>query len=156
LNGGRRGQSVLYVVVLLPVLLLILALSIEVGTIQITNVRLRSAVDLATVSGASVVDPLFYGQTGRLRLDRNGAAVVAREFLARNLLAIDPDRRVATSAEITIVNDVPARDPYTGTLLDRPAVCIHARLPVRAGLLRLVGTSAWVTLTASASAELRA
>ena len=156
MKTARRGQSVLYVVVLMPLLLLILAWSVEIALLQVAVVRLRSAVDLASVGGASVGDAAYYGQTARLRLDERPASRAAREILARNLLAIDPERRTAASAEITVLNDVPARDPYSGVLVDRPAVCIRAHLPIPAGLLRLVGAPPWVTITATADAELRA
>ena len=155
MRGARRGQSVLYVLVLMPSLLLVLAWSVEIALLQLASVRLRSAVDLASVGGASVVDAAYYGQTGRLRLDVRPAVAAAREILARNLLAVDPERRTADSADITVLNEVPARDPYSGVLVDRPAVCIRARLPVPAGLLRLIGTPRWVTITATADAELR-
>jgi hypothetical protein len=155
LKGEGRGQSVLYIVLLLPTLLLVLALSLEIALLQVAGIRLRSALDLASVGGAAVVDADYYRQTGRLRLDSRRAALAAREILARNLsdAAAGPD--AASSAEITVVNQVPARDPYSGAAIDRPAVCIRARLLVNAGLLRLVGVPAWITLTRSAEAELR-
>ncbi|HYM50673.1 MAG TPA: hypothetical protein VET65_08885 [Candidatus Limnocylindrales bacterium] len=155
MKGRAHGQSILYVIVLMPTLLLILALSVQVAMVQLNLARLRSAVDLAGVGAASAVDASYYAETGRLRLDRPTAALVAREFLARNLKPIDPGGQVASSAEIAIINDVPARDPYSGVALDRPAVCIRARLPVPAGLLRLVGTPAWLTVTVAGDAELR-
>jgi hypothetical protein len=155
LRRGGRGQSVLYVVVLMPVLLLVLAISLQVALLQLDALRLRSAVDLASVGGAAVVDAGYYGRTGRLRLDPRGAAVAARAILARNLSGVAAGRDATLSAEIAVLNDVPARDPYSGAQLDRPAVCIRARLPVAAGLLRLAGAPAWISLTRTADAELR-
>ena len=156
MRGGGRGQSLLYVVVLMPALLLILALSVEIALLQVAGLRLRSALDLASVGGASVVDTTYYSQTGSLRLDTHRSSLAAREILARNLTGLGAGRRAALSAEITVLNDVPGRDPYSGALLDRPAVCIRAHLPVDAGLLRLIGAPAWLTLTRTADAELRA
>jgi hypothetical protein len=155
LKRATRGQSILYVVLLLPALLLILAISIQIAFLQVSALRLRSALDLASVGAASVVDTAYYSQTGRLRLDPRRAAAAARELLVRNLASVALGRSTALSAEITVLNDVPARDPYSGVVVDRPAVCIRARLPVAAGLLRLAGAPPWLTLTRSADAELR-
>jgi hypothetical protein len=155
LKRATSGQSILYVVLLLPVLLLILSISIQIALLQLNALRLRSALDLASVGGASAVDTAYYAQTGRLRLDPGRAAGAARDLLARNLAGVTSGRSTALSAEITVLNEVPARDPYSGVVVDRPAVCIRARLPVAAGLLRLAGAPPWLTLTRSADAELR-
>jgi hypothetical protein len=151
----RRGQSILYVVVLLPTLLLVLVLSVQIALLQMSARRLTSALDLASVGGASAVDTAYYAETGRLRLDSRQAVMAARDQLARNLAGIPFGRPAAMSAEITVLDQVPGRDPYSGVLLDRPAVCIRARLRVDAGLLRLAGAPHWLTLTRSADAELR-
>ena len=155
MKRATRGQSILYVVLLLPALLLILAISIQIALLQLNALRLRSALDLASVGAASVVDTAYYAQTGRLRLDPRRASAAARELLVRNLASVTFGRSTALSAEITVLNEVPARDPYSGIVVDRPAVCIRARLPVAAGLLRLAGAPPWLTLIRSADAELR-
>lgn len=155
MKRAQRGQSIVYIVLLLPALLLVLATSIQVALLQASALRLRSALDLASVGGATVVDTDFYARTGRLRLDSRRAATAARDLLARNLAGITFGRSIALSAEITVLNEVPARDPYSGVVVDRPSVCIRARLPVAAGLLRLAGAPPWLILTRTADAELR-
>ncbi|TMF19727.1 MAG: hypothetical protein E6I31_13360 [Chloroflexi bacterium] len=80
-----RGQSVLYAVVLIPTLMLVFALAVDVATLQMQKLRLRYAVDLATVTAAMAIDSEYYSRTGRLQLDPTNAALTAREYLLRNL-----------------------------------------------------------------------
>ncbi|TMC47060.1 MAG: hypothetical protein E6J20_20265 [Chloroflexi bacterium] len=49
----QHGSSVLYVVVLSPVLFLALALAVDLGALQLQRQRLHSAVDQAAVVAAS-------------------------------------------------------------------------------------------------------
>jgi hypothetical protein len=62
--------------------------------------------------------------------------------------------QVAAAADITIVNQTPAADPYTGGHLDRPAVCARIRVPYRFFLLGWIGLRV-VDVTVAASAEIR-
>jgi len=152
-----RGQSVLYAVLLMPTLMLIFALAIDVAGLQMQTLRLRYAVDLATVAGANVVDRAFYTQTGRLRIDQIGATATTREYLLRNLSGIpdvDNMSAVASSADVAVVNRTPAADPFTGTRLDHPAVCARIRVPYRFSLLVWIGIRQ-AMLTVTASAEIR-
>ena len=154
---SRRGQSVLYSVLLMPILILVLALAVDIGSLQMQKLRLRYAVDLATVTAATEVDAGYYHRTGRLRLDPSIAAATAREYLLRNLsgLAETPNpAAIASTADVTVVNRVPALDPYTGTRLDRPAVCARIRVPHRFDLLGWIGLRS-VDLTVAADAEIR-
>jgi hypothetical protein len=152
-----RGQSVLYAVLLMPTLMLVFALAVDMAGMQLQKLRLRYAVDLATVAAANAVDGTFYGQTGRLRIDPVAATDTAREYLSRNLSGV-PDigdaAAVAAAADVTVVNRTPAPDPYTGRRLDRPAVCTRIRVPYRFSLLGWIGIKR-VTLTLTADAEIR-
>jgi hypothetical protein len=62
--------------------------------------------------------------------------------------------QVAAAADITIVNQTPAADPYTHAQLDRPAVCARIRVPYRFLLLGWIGLRV-VDMTVAASAEIR-
>jgi Putative Flp pilus-assembly TadE/G-like len=152
-----RGQSVLYCVLLMPTLILIFALAVDMAGLQLQKLRLRYAVDLATVSAATAVDSPFYTRTGKLQLDPDTAATIAREYLVRNLAGM-PDvaapAAIAGAADITIVNRTPAVDPYTGGRLDRPAICARIRTSHRFMLLGWVGLNE-VPLTIAADAEIR-
>jgi uncharacterized membrane protein len=152
-----RGQSVLYAVLLMPTLMLILALAVDIAGMQMQTLRLRYAVDLATVAAANVVDGPFYTETGRLRIDQIGATAATREYLVRNLASV-PDvgdaTSVASGAEVAVVNRTPASNPYTGSQLDHPAVCARIRVPYRFSLLGWIGIRS-VTLVVTASAEIR-
>jgi Flp pilus assembly protein TadG len=152
-----RGQSALYAIVLMPTLILILALAVEMAGLQMQKLRLRYAVDLATVTAATLVDSPYYTRTGRLQLDPAAATATAREYLVRNLAGM-PDITspfaIAASADISIVNRTPAIDPYTGGHLDRPAICARIRVPFRFMLLGWIGVSE-VELVVAADAEIR-
>ena len=53
-----------------------------------------------------------------------------------------------------MINRTPAVDPYTGMLLDRPAVCARIHVPHRFSVLGWIGVRA-VELTVAANAEIR-
>ena len=152
-----RGQSVLYAVLLMPTLILVFALAFDIASLQMQKLRLRYAVDLATVTAATAVDERYYSQTGRLRLDPALATSTTRDFLMRNLTGmtgIPEPAQVAAAADITVVNQIPAADPYTRVLLDRPAVCARIRVPYRFFLLGWIGLRV-VDVTVAANAEIR-
>jgi len=154
LIGAGRGQSLLYAVLLLPMLLLVFALAIDIGMLQLETLQLHYALDLATVSAATSVDKAFYTTSGQLRIDPSVAIPAARASLLQNLSHlrdVSSPAQVANDAEITVANQVPGRDPYSGALLDRPAVCARIRVPHRFSLLGWVGLgSAEITLTSDA------
>ncbi|GAC1481831.1 MAG: hypothetical protein PVSMB9_07280 [Candidatus Dormibacteria bacterium] len=153
-----RGQSILYVVLLMPTLILILSLTIDLGQLQMERLRLRYAVDLAAVSGASSVDAVYYSQTGRLRLDRGAALATTRAYLDANLTAALGSRQaanVAGAADITVINDIPGVDPYTGTRLDRPSVCARIHVRYRLSLIGFLGRLGLGSLNVASTAEIR-
>ncbi len=153
----QRAQSVLYAVLLMPMLLSVFALAIDIGGLQLERLRLHYAMDLATVTGASAVDPGYYRQHGTLRLNAPQAVMATRESLLRNITSL-PDTpaadQVAAQAEVAVVNLVPARDPFTGTPLDRPSVCARIRVAHHFPLLALVGVRDW-TITITSEAQIR-
>jgi hypothetical protein len=152
-----RGQSALYAVLLMPTLILILALAVDMAGLQMQKLRLRYAVDLATVTAATLVDAPLYSRTGRLQLDTAAATATAREYLVRNLAGmrdVANPLAIAAAADITVVNRTPAIDPYTGGHLDRPAICARIRVPYRFMLLGWVGFNE-VELLVAADAEIR-
>lgn len=137
-----RGQSILYTVLLMPTLILVLALAVDVGSLQLQKLRLRYALDLATVTAATAVDRAEYTRTGRLWLDPVVADRIAREYLMRNLAGlpeIAAPGSVAAAADVTVINQTPATDPYSGRPLNRPSVCTRIRVPHQFGLLGWIG-----------------
>ena len=152
-----RGQSALYAVLLMPTLILILALAVDMAGLQMQKLRLRYAVDLATVTAATLVDAPNYSRTGTLQLDPAAATDTAREYLVRNLAGmrdVAAPLAIAAAADITIVNRIPAIDPYTGGRLDRPAICARIRVPYRFMLLGSVGFNE-IEVVVAADAEIR-
>jgi hypothetical protein len=141
----------------MPTLILVFALAVDIASLQMQQLRLRYAVDLATVTAATAVDEGYYTQTGRLRLDPALATSTTRDFLLRNLTGmpgIPEPAQVAAAADITVVNQTPGADPYTRALLDRPAVCARIRVPYRFFLLGWIGLRV-VDVTVAANAEMR-
>jgi Flp pilus assembly protein TadG len=155
---GMRGQAVLYVVVLSPVLLLCLTLAVELGALQLEKQRLRSAVDEATTVAAS----RDAAGNASLTLDSARTADLVRESLADNLAPLESHldgvtaTQLAMTADIAVVIQVPAADPFdSARTLERPTIEARVRAPVRAGLLGLAGLPSTVTFTITSSADLR-
>jgi uncharacterized membrane protein len=157
----QRGQSTLYAILLMPMLLMVLSLVADVGSLQVERVRLRWASDMALVDAVTEVDSAQYARTGEIRLDP-AAESVYRAYLVANLEsarsvmadAATPES-VAAAAEVAVVNAVPATNPFNGHRLDRPAVCARFRVPLKTGLLRLAGLRSSQTLTIAGDAEIR-
>lgn len=159
---GKRGQSILYTVLLLPTFLLVFALAVDLGTAEMQQLRLRSALDIAAVDAATAVDTRHYSESGRLRLDPVQAPAVARRYLYANLLGLarsvggtDGAARIAATAQIQVVNQVPGRDPFTGMAIDRPAICIQIHVPYRTSVMRWWGGPGGIVLTVHSVAEIR-
>jgi uncharacterized membrane protein len=158
---NQSGQSTLYAILLFPILLMTLSLVADVGSLQVQQVRLRWAEDMALVDAVTEIDAPAYAVNGRLRL-APAAEGVFREYLVANL---DPLRGVlaegstpesiADTAEVVIVNQSPGLNPFNGHALDRPAICARLKVPIRTGLLHLAGLSSIQTLTVAADAEIR-
>jgi hypothetical protein len=149
----------LYAVLLLPTLMLVFGLAIDIGMLQMQQLRLRWAVDMATVDAATVADAAVYTQTGRIQLDPVLATDVAREYLYLNLAKLGNSvggdqgaRAIANTAEIAVINQLPARDPFTGAMLDRPAISARIRAPYRMSLFPWLGIN---QLTITSSSEVK-
>jgi uncharacterized membrane protein len=158
---SQHGQSTLYAILLMPMLLMVLSLVADVGSLQVERVRFRWASDMALVDAVTEVDPALYARTGEIRLDP-GADAVYRSYLVANLdsaRAVMADgatpESVAAAAEVAVVNTVPANNPFNGHRLDRPAVCARFRVPLKTGLLSLAGLRSSQTLTIAGDAEIR-
>jgi hypothetical protein len=145
----------------MPMLMLMLALVADVGSLQVEKVRLRWAQDMALVDAVTEIDGAHYAATGRLQVDPS-AANVYRAYLVANLkpmrgllAAGATPESIAQQAEVAIVNNLPATNPFTGHTLDRPAICARIRVPLMSGLLHLAGLSDQQTLTIDGDAEIK-
>jgi uncharacterized membrane protein len=158
---SQHGQSTLYAILLMPMLLTVVALVADVGSLQVEAVRLRWANDMALVDAVTEVDNAHYAATGDVQLDA-AAQRVYRSYLVLNLAPLRgvmaegaTAESVAENAEVTVINGVPATNPYNGHRLDRPAVCARLRVPIQTGLLSLTGLRSVQTLTVAGDAEIR-
>lgn len=158
-RAGERGQVAVYAVLLFPMLMLVLALVLAVGTIEGLRTRIRAQLDMAALTATQALDPaaLAAGQPPMLQVDE--AERLAREYLARNLAATG-DALVAVPSEIAaaaqvVVSNVPGVDPITGGSNMAPTVSIRIAAPARIPLLGLVGIGPVVTLTIDGSASAR-
>jgi hypothetical protein len=158
-RAGERGQVAVYAVLLFPMLLLVLALVLAVGTIEDLRTRLRAQLDIAALTATQAIDPagLAAGEPPRLRAAE--AVQLAREYLARNLAAtgdvlVASPSEIAAAAQIVVSNE-PGTDPITGASNSAPTVSIQISAPARIPLLGLAGIGPVVTLTLDGSAAAR-
>lgn len=158
-RSGERGQVAVYAVLLFPMLMLVLALVLAVGTIEGLRTRLRAQLDMAALTATQALDPaaLAAGEPPRLQVAE--AERLAREYLALNLGAtgdalVASPSDVAAAAQIVISNE-PGTDPITGAANTAPTVSIEISAPARIPLLGLAGLAPVVTLTIDGSASAR-
>ena len=158
---SQRGQSTLYAILLMPMLLMVVSLVADVGSLQVEVVRLRWADDMALVDAVTEVDSAHYAATGQVQLDP-AAQRVYRSYLVPNLAPMRgfmasgaTPESVAENAELAVINSVPATNPFNGHRLDRPAVCARLRVPIKTGLLSLAGLRSAQTLTVTGDAEVQ-
>lgn len=133
--------SAVMTIVLLPLFLITLAGTFELGSLRVVAARAQTAADLAALVAVNDQDDVELRRTGRLRPAAD-AEVIARSTFAENLasvgaaLAAAPGE-IAARAEIAvgaqpvtvrIAATVPVLTPFFGTLLGRPSI----DLPVRA------------------------
>ena len=157
-RAGERGQVAVYAVLLFPMLMLVLALVLAVGTIESLRAQLRAQLDMAALTATQALDPaaLAAGDPPRLQVDE--AERLARDYLARNLAAGDvldaSPYEIAAAAQVVISNE-PGNDPITGAANTAPTVSIEIAAPARIPLLGLAGIGPVVTLTIDGSASAR-
>ena len=158
-RAGERGQVAVYAVVLFPMLMLVLALVLAVGTIEGLRTRLRAQLDMAALTATQALDPAALAAGAPPRLQVAEAERLAREYLARNLAAtgdvlVASPSEIAAAAQIVISNE-PGTDPITGASNTAPTVSIEISAPARIPLLGLAGIAPVVTLTIDGSASAR-
>jgi hypothetical protein len=154
----QRGSSVLYVIVLSPVLLLGIALATEAGALQMEKQRVRSALDASVVVAAASASRAGVAA----QLDTGRAAAVMREVLVANLAPLASTfagvdaQAIAQDADVAVVTAVPASDPFgSGETVRRPTLEVRVHVPLRTGLFAAAGLPPAVTVTLVASAGLR-
>ena len=155
----QRGQVALYAVLLFPLLMLVLALVLTVGTLEAARARARAQLDMAALTATQALDFEALARGEKPRLVAAEAERLAREYLTRNLATLGealpvPASTVAQAAEVAIVAAGEV-DPITGVIVEVPTVSIRAVVPTRVPLLNLVGMGPVVNLTVSGSAAAR-
>lgn len=158
-RGRERGQVAVYAVLLFPVLMLVLALVLAVGTIEMLRSRLHAQLDMAALTATQAIDLERLAAGGGPALVPDQAAALARAYLAQNVaalgdqLAVGPDA-VAQGAEVAVSNR-PGIDPITGIPNTAPTVSIRVRVPVEVPILGLAGLGTRVELVVTGSAAAR-
>jgi hypothetical protein len=158
-RAGERGQVAVYAVLLFPMLMLVLALVLAVGTMEGLRTRLRAQLDMAALTATQALDPAALAVGEPPRLQAGEAERLAREYLARNLAAtgdvlVASPSEIAAAAQVVISNE-PGTDPITGAPNTAPTVSIEISAPARIPLLGLAGIGPVVTLTIDGSAAAR-
>jgi Flp pilus assembly protein TadG len=142
-----QGLAVLYVALLVPTFLLLLALVVEIGTLRVTRARLVAAADLAATVAVGEQDLHALARDGRYHL-APGAAAVAREMLARELAPLAgrfsgaTPEAIAASAEVAVG-------------ADEPTLRLAFSAPVRTPLFLLAALREATTLRISVTAAAR-
>jgi Flp pilus assembly protein TadG len=156
---GERGQVAVYAVLLFPMLMLVLALVLAVGTLESMRTRLRAQIDMAALTATQALDIASLAGGGQPRLVPDAAEQLARQYLVQNLaassslLAASPTE-IAAGAQVSVTNSL-GIDPITGAANTAPTVSIEIRAPVRVPLLGLAGIGPVVTLQIAGSAAAR-
>jgi hypothetical protein len=162
MSGRRvreRGQVAVYAVLLFPMLMLVFALVLAVGTIEDLRTRLRAQLDMAALTATQALDPAALAAGTPPRLEPGEAERLAREYLARNLAAtgdvlVASPSEIAAAAQVVVSNEA-GTDPITGASNSAPTVSIEISAPARIPLLGLAGIGPVVTLTIDGSASAR-
>ena len=122
-------MSALLTIGLLPVLLVVLATTLELGVVRVIAARAHSAADIAALVAVNDQDDAELAETGRLRL-ASGAADVARSVFADNLRTIEDE--LAESPASIAAGAVVTTDAMP------PTVRIRATIPVRTPVFGLL------------------
>jgi len=126
-------MSAITTIALLPVLTVVLATTLQLGSLRVVAARVRSAADLAALVAVNDQDDAELARSGRL-VPAADAADVARAVFAENLepiaplLAATPDEIASAAnvrvdvapATVHITALVPVRTPLFGTLFFHP------------------------------------
>ena len=79
---ARRGQALIWVALLLPLLLSIIGLALDGGIVFAARRQAQNAADAAARAGAQEIDIARYRDTGEVILDADWARYEARRYLA--------------------------------------------------------------------------
>lgn len=77
----HRGQALLWVALLLPILLAIVGLALDGGTVFAARRQAQNTADAAARAGAQEIDIGRYRDSGEVVLDRAMARYVARQYI---------------------------------------------------------------------------
>lgn len=156
-SGDARGQVALYAVLLFPILMLVFALVLAVGTLEGTRARTRAQLDMAALTATQALDFAALARGEPPQLVAAEADRLAREYLVRNLATLDlpvSAASIAAAAEVNVL--APGdRDPLSGAVVSVPTVSIRAVVPARVPLLSLAGLRPIVNVSVSGSAAAR-
>lgn len=156
MQTDERGQVALYAVLLFPLLMLVVALVLTVGTLEGQRARLRAQLDMAALTATQALDFAALARGEPPSLMEAEAEALAREYVARNLAAegVASSAAIAAGAQVAILTTGEV-DPITGAQAEAPTVSIRASVPTELPLLTLVGFPTTVTVTVSGSAAAR-
>lgn len=104
---GRRGQALIWVALLLPLLLAVVGLALDGGIVFAARRQAQNAADAAARAGAQEIDIDRYRETDEVVLDDRWARYEARRYLA-GLGARDATVDIASNQVfVTVRREVP-------------------------------------------------
>ncbi len=158
-HADEAGLAVLYVAILIPTFVLLLAFVVELGALRVTRARLVAAADLAATTAVGEQDLAALAADGRYHLAPSATAV-ARDMLARELAPlrdrlakVSPDA-LAASADVALL-EPGAVDARTRRTHVAAAVRIAFDAPVRTPLFLLASFRDATTVRILVSASAR-
>jgi hypothetical protein len=140
-DGDEAGSIGLTAVLLLPIVLIVFAAVLELGSLRVTAARARHAADLAVLVAVNDQDAAELGRSGRL-VPAADAAAVARTYFSLNLAPLAPvlagDAAAIAQAAVVTVRpgppasvrleaQVPVRTPFFAALLGDAVTPINVR-----------------------------
>ncbi|HEY8393182.1 MAG TPA: pilus assembly protein TadG-related protein [Thermaerobacter sp.] len=152
-GGSQSGSAAVWFLLVLPVLLLAVGLSLDVGRLVVARAHAQAAADFASLAAVQELD-LDRLSRGEPWLRAADAERVARTWVADNLrLGLGEMLAGAAETRVAVINagdDAPRPHPWTGRLLREPTVAVETVVPVR---LRFLpgGPRVRVTVRADAS-----
>ena len=94
LGRCQKGQALIFFAALLPVAIAFLGFALDIGRLQLASVQLQTAVDAASLAGASTAKTVVVGDdwgniyTKFMRLDESTAQQAAYDCLLQNVQKI--------------------------------------------------------------------
>jgi len=104
---GERGQTIVWVAVFLPALLVVLGLVVDGGLALNARRDLQNVADRAARAGAMQIDEVAYKQDGTVRLDPTRASVAADSYAVGEAVSAVSVKAGVDELRVTVQRNYP-------------------------------------------------